>query len=431
MKLQFLLLDLSDTFRRRRLYFLLPFAAVFVLGVLAAYVLPEAYESVGTVMVQRNLQGTRQENGEREDHLLLFTEIVHSKSTLAAVAAALSRAADSTSGRVPVSDEAVTALAGAIRTERRGQDACRIIAEHADPETAHRIATIVMDVSLQASRLVDLRQLDDAVGFYERKLAEYGQGDEASPAVSGASVPVADESSFRISLARTEAELSQTEGLLALKERGLGLLAPASGTIDEPATISRLSSLESRVVGPPAADIRREAARYAGLLTRYRPRHPEVQSARRQLLALVQRAVSTLQSERDRLQGQAGQLRQRQRFLRERLGSLVARTDTTRDVPRRAAVSQEVVAGLRRDLEQARLERDLRAQAGSRLTILDRPERPSSPVRPDRPLIIGLAALIGLLLGSAGLAAAESLDPTIRRPRDLEVFGKPVIATLP
>jgi uncharacterized protein involved in exopolysaccharide biosynthesis len=75
--------------------------------------------------------------------------------------------------------------------------------------------------------------------------------------------------------------------------------------------------------------------------------------------------------------------------------------------------------------------RDLREQAGSRFSILDRPQQPSSPISPDRPLIIGLGAVLGFLIGVVSVVATESLDPTIRRAGDLEVFGKPVIATLP
>jgi uncharacterized protein involved in exopolysaccharide biosynthesis len=432
MKLQFLLLDISDTFRRRRLYFLLPFVGVSLLGILAAYLIPEEFESFSTVMVRRDAAPVRPDAGAGADQLSLFTEIVHSRATLEAVVDTL-MGETVAPGHPPV-EEQVAGLGAMIRTEQRGSDACRITVEHPDPATARRIAEVVTEVSLRTSRQADRLQLDEAVKFFEQRLAEYGRSPDAREfsATSTGEVPaVPEESSLRAALGRAETDLNETDKSLALKERNVTIVASAMESLDEPATISRLSSLENRVAGAYAGEVRTQAVRYGELLTRYRPRHPEVQSARRQLLGLLQRTVETLKSEREQLQTRAVELRDRTRTLRYRIGLLAARTDTSHQQVRRANVSPDIVADLRHQLEQVRLTRDLHERAGSRFSVLDRPQRSSSPVRPDRPFIIGLGALLGFLLGLAGLMAAESLDPTIRRPRDLDVFGKPVIATLP
>jgi uncharacterized protein involved in exopolysaccharide biosynthesis len=161
MKLQFVLLDLSDTLRRRRLYLLVPFAAVCVLGILAAYLLPEKYESFSTVIVQRNGSVLPPEGQGAADPLGLFREIVRSRYTLEAVAESLRAAAPSASR--PSLEEQTALLGSAITAEQRGTDACRITARHDNPETARRIAEVVTAVALNASGQGNRRQLDETV----------------------------------------------------------------------------------------------------------------------------------------------------------------------------------------------------------------------------------------------------------------------------
>jgi polysaccharide biosynthesis transport protein len=429
MRLHFLLLDVSETIRRRRLPLLLPWVSVLLAGILTAYLLPEKYESFSTVIVQREAAPGHPEGNGTTDYLSLFTEIVHSRSTLEAVADSLLEAVPPAS-RQSLQKE-VGVLQGSVTTEQRGPDACRIIVTDDDPEMARRVAALVTAVALQTSGQADRRQLDEAVQFYERKLAEYehssAAGGSTGPGVSaGGDIPA-----LRSSLWRTSTELQETESSFGMVERSLAMIRAAIGSLDEPATISRLASIDSRAAGPLAGNIRTLAARYASLLTRYRALHPEVQGVRRQLLGMLDKVSMSLETERSQLQPRIAELQRKQRQLRERALTAAAQPGVTPAQPPGTEVSRDLLADLRRQLERARVDRDLRVQAGNRFSVLDKPQTPPSPASPDRPFIIGLATLLGFLTGLACVMAAESLDATIRRPGDLEVFRKPVIAILP
>jgi succinoglycan biosynthesis transport protein ExoP len=431
MKLQFVLLDLSDTLRRRRLYLLVPFAAVCVLGILAAYLLPEKYESFSTVIVQRNGSVLPPEGQGAADPLGLFREIVRSRYTLEAVAESLRAAAPSASR--PSLEEQTALLGSAITAEQRGTDACRITARHDNPETARRIAEVVTAVALNASGQGNRRQLDETVHLYEEKLARYEKetAGRTSSASAGEGGTPADAAALRGALGRTGTELQEAEAAGSAAERSLTVIRTSIASLDDPATISRLSSLDSRAGGAFAGSLRTLALRYADLLRRYRPLHPEVQSVRRQLVALLDKTAAALETERDAAQSRVSELRGRQHQLHARIAAIEAGTEGLAQKTPAPEASSETIADLRRQLEQARTARDLNVRAGSRIAILDRPQRPSSPVSPDRPFIIGLAAIAGLCIGIIALVVAELLDTTIRRAGDLEVFGKPVIATLP
>jgi uncharacterized protein involved in exopolysaccharide biosynthesis len=69
---------------------------------------------------------------------------------------------------------------------------------------------------------------------------------------------------------------------------------------------------------------------------------------------------------------------------------------------------------------------------GDRFRMLDPPNLPEKPHSPSAPLILGLGAVLGLLVGLGAAVAAESLDPTVRDSRDLAtVQPTPVLACIP
>jgi polysaccharide biosynthesis transport protein len=63
--------------------------------------------------------------------------------------------------------------------------------------------------------------------------------------------------------------------------------------------------------------------------------------------------------------------------------------------------------------------------------IIDPARVPAKPTKPNRALIVGGGVGVGLLLGLVAAIAAELLDSTIRSPREIEVFRKPIIGLLP
>lgn len=69
---------------------------------------------------------------------------------------------------------------------------------------------------------------------------------------------------------------------------------------------------------------------------------------------------------------------------------------------------------------------------GMRIEILDPPQVPMAPARPDRLRILMAALALGPLLGMAVAFASEILDNTLRSLNDFQrVFGGPVLGTTP
>ena len=75
------------------------------------------------------------------------------------------------------------------------------------------------------------------------------------------------------------------------------------------------------------------------------------------------------------------------------------------------------------------LERD---QQSEKLEVIEQPTQQQEPIRPNRPKIAGLVAVLALMLGGAIAVAAELFDRAIRRSSDLfSVVGSELVISVP
>ncbi len=435
MKGQFLYLDAVDTIKRRKYYLLVPAVALLILSTAFAYLLPLQYESSSLILIRQDTpaqpQGPPQPGAAQADRFTVLNDILLSHGTFVALLDSLV-VKKAFPGKPPNSEDAVADLEGSVVCENRGGETMRITVRRRDPVQARDIAFVLTNLLLGTSRRLELQRLDDAVAFYERKLSELRHTPEP-PSENAAPVkpasPSQNDGPTRAALGRVNRELEQSDSLAAQLEQSLLLLRAAAEKIDEPQTIVRIASLAGR--GAYIPELKALSARYAELLNKYTQRYPEVQGIRRQVLALLEKAVKSTQADLERGQKQAEDLRAQRDSLRALFStpSLPAPvTQRQREIP---TVNQKLIDDLRLQLAQAKVARDLQAASGSGLAVLDYPQVPSHASSPDRPLIIVTGTLAGILSGIIALLAVEYLDTTIRRQRDLKGFQKPIIAYLP
>jgi uncharacterized protein involved in exopolysaccharide biosynthesis len=71
-------------------------------------------------------------------------------------------------------------------------------------------------------------------------------------------------------------------------------------------------------------------------------------------------------------------------------------------------------------------------QKGEQFQILEPANLPTQPFKPNRPMVLGLALLISLVIGAGGSIGLEMLDPTLRGTREFkDFFDMPILACLP
>jgi hypothetical protein len=71
-------------------------------------------------------------------------------------------------------------------------------------------------------------------------------------------------------------------------------------------------------------------------------------------------------------------------------------------------------------------------QKGERFQVVEPPELPTRPSRPNRLRVLGLALAASLLVGVGGSFGIEMLDPTLRGSKEFKSFFEiPILASLP
>lgn len=87
-------------------------------------------------------------------------------------------------------------------------------------------------------------------------------------------------------------------------------------------------------------------------------------------------------------------------------------------------LKKKLQAGISQNLEER--------QQGEQFQVLDPPNLPMVPFKPDRLLVLGYAFIIAVAFGFSGAAGLEFLDPTLRDAKEFKYFyDLPVLATIP
>ncbi len=102
--------------------------------------------------------------------------------------------------------------------------------------------------------------------------------------------------------------------------------------------------------------------------------------------------------------------------------------DLTRDYDAAQQQYRETMAKLMEARQGQSLEQH---QAGEKFTVIDPPELPERPIRPNRPAIVLIGFILGMGFGIGIAAVVEMSDSTIRTAKDVKrITGKPVLASI-
>jgi polysaccharide chain length determinant protein (PEP-CTERM system associated) len=344
-------------------------------------------------------------------------------------------------------------MRGSIQIGVKGSDAFTISYAHNDPKEAQevtaRLATLFIGESMRARE----KQVEDAYQFLDEQviqarrelelkdatLRQYKERQMGSlPEQTSANLASlqmlqqeqqALESSLRDARARREA----LEGSRSDPLRRTG----ANGSPDSP---SELSQLRSQLLT---------------LRGRYTEEHPDVQNLKARIEAIerqlaeasrtgtsdsVDPGAANLKAQKERLTLEIQAIEGRLAGLDERMNKFRARVE---QAPR----TEQELATLTRDYHKlnenylAMLNKKLDAQMSARVekrwkgehfTILDPAHFPETAYWPNRPLLLGVGIVLGLLVGLGIAMGAEVLDGSVKDIEDLQAIAPyPVLAAIP
>ncbi len=426
--------------RRRKFWLLVPLLLVSIICAIGAFVLPRRYESSTTIWVQRDeilnplVSFTMAVQLASEDRLRTFNEIVYSRQTIEALLDSLGMR--STVETQAAWDELIDRTKSSIRTDRSGSDSFTMLYSDTDPVRAQRAVTTLASMFIQTRLRAEFQRNEYTVQFFENKLKEYEEkyGETQANVVSllrqRAREMPGGSTSFSGRFDSMSERVRETSERIRDRERALANIALFPSAFRSEQGRAALSELETIDI-PNATELRMLTSGYDSVTVRYTPKHPEVGKIESRILELLERTRVMLQSEMSILTARMTDLQKTRAELVQVITESSISQTVDKETESNYSFYQQLFNDMRVKLEQARIARELGRNAQNAFIIIDPARVPTSPTKPKRSLIVAGGMIAGLILGLLAAAAAELLDTTIRSPREIEVYHKPIIALIP
>ena len=475
-------LDLRQLIRvlqRRRWLLLMPWAAAVLAGVAAAFLLKPVYVSQVTLVLEQPqaltgpLGGMVRGGVSGDQQAEMMREQVHSTPFLRGVIGATGLKADPAvrawalagSKRYPglPAEQEVDAfladyLRGAIDVRREKGDVFQITVGAFEPERARRLAESVANQFVMASKAAQLEVARATQLFsieqqevYRRKLADSeARLEAASRATLGSGAPQLD--ATNVARARGLLEQANLE-LEEQRQKLAGLKAQLEGRGLEP-SLEMLSSPRTATLAAQLAELDRQLSAVlmtesggdggAGVRLMISRKYAELEdeldrgadaalaalpSDAHDLLVrtrLAQADLTAKQTGRDEFARQVSSYQREQSLSPDRglaMQRLQQEVETNRTLYN-SFVQQAAASQISEAFQNARV--------GGRFSVLEPAARPLAPARPNRPLIVLLAFVLGGVVGVGTVLVVEQHDESMRDAQEVEsLLGLPVLGAVP
>ena len=435
--------EVFSMFRRRWKLVVIPTIIVCAACIIAAFQLPRKYEATTTMLTRpdETLNVVRGFDASAyDDQLRSYGEIIYSNAFIQNLIDSLGigRHVETEFERQGL----ITDVKRLISTDRRA-DAFTITFANSNPDLAKRGAEVIATMFIQTQVRMDNRENLLTIEFLEKKVDELRIQFEASTRVLVSSMEQNNEA-LPTETKSLYAQISDAEGKInAITERmksygdDLSTIQLVLGLFRTNPEAMRTETGKEPLLGleredlPYASDLRALITKYDDLTQRYTGRWPEIEKQETQLALLLDRIRVAVGNSVEELKTQRADLeRSRAGFIEEaRKSSLLSRLNQDRQSS--YEISQKLYNDMKGKLEQARLKAEVESKGASQYLILDPPVYPVKPTKPNRRLLALAGLGLGFALGIVSVIVAELFDTTIRTPKDMEVYEKPIIALLP
>lgn len=437
--------EVAGMLRRRWRLVVFPCAIVTIICIVGAFVLPRRYESSTTILVRPD-QSLKSLTGFEmmaafEEELRNFGEIIISRHFLEALVDTLGY---STPGQTEAQrDVLVAAVRSALSTSKLGSDSFTITYTSSDPFEAQKGASTVANLFITTKIDLENRQNQQTVEFLEGKVQEYRQLFEASTRSLVTSMKQdvdelpTETRTLYSQVSSIESDISNNNQRLRTYQDALNVLSTLSDLLKNSPEVLRTESGKQPLLElqredlPFVSELRTLLTKYDESTRRYTAKFPDVDKLEGQLVELLDRMHKGVENEIYKLQTQQNSLEKHRTQIVEELKKSSVASRTNQDKQTNYDINQKLYNEMKLKLEQARLAMDIGSRGANQFIILDPASLPTRATKPNRMMIMAGGFGFGLLLGVVLAMIIELFDTTLRTPKHLEVYQKPVIALLP
>jgi len=425
----------------RRMYVIVSFVLIFLIGLITAYTLPTMYRSSATMLVEsQDLPENVVEapgTGQIEQRIAKIREQVLSRGDLISL--------------IEQND--------LYPSERRSQPMSYVVSKMRESTTVGSLAGDIGSAPAKGSNVIAIKMAFDypdpakAQGVMQAFVTQFMRMN---------SDQIEDQANLTVRFLQEQAaklklQVDAVEGqITALKASNGALLAGANGPtyVDTGSYAGQIANLESQnrqlvlqsSGGAADPELAAAEAALANAQAMYSDSHPDVALARERVAALKRRPATASTGLPAAVQEQIRSNNAMIAQLSASRDAAVARANVAAGAQSRQPVVLQqamqlesqasgvreqynaVLANLMKAQASARLANEQRAE---RLSLVEPPSLPDSPQWPNRPLVILGGAVAGLGLGFVLALLVELLNRPMRSPNQLNSMGLPVLGVVP
>ncbi len=436
---QFTIDEIMAVLRRREQFFLYPFIFIRIVCILGAFILPQKYKSSITISVQKDavlnplVSYTMAVTAASDDRLRDFNEIVRSRPTILSLIDSLGM--NKMARTKEQKEEIIKEVKDNIETDLRGSDLFIINFYDPVPGRAQNGARILSGLFIKKRLEVNNKENELAVEFFENKLKDladkFGQSQQQYiETVRSSVLPGGDNYGLSARIGELESQVGTIEAKISSYQSALKILRSTTPNFENSNTITNYYKVVFLNV-PDADELRSLLSKYEDLSKRYTSNFPDVTALQSKISDLTGRMKHTIESELTRLQNQVWDLQKQNSNVIGTIRSAEISKNQNEDIRSTYEVYNKLYNDMKIKLEQARTNRDLGEKGVQQYIVIDPPQYPIHPAKPNKLLLIGGGIGLGLFIGFLAAGFMELFDTRIRTTRDIEVYDKPVLAYLP
>lgn len=437
------LIEIVRIAKRRKFLLIFPILLVTAISTIGAFLLERKYESTTTILVRvdktlNELRGYELVLAQQEQ-MGNVEEIVYSRSFIRALIDTLRLAY----GGETSLEDLISVISKNIKTSKSGSSIFTLSYIDSDPVRAQKAAQTLADLFIQTKLRFEIQQNTATVQYLEKKVDEYKREFETSVQSLVSSIrqnlnEVPSETrSLYSQVDETEKALAGSQSRTKKYQNSLQILRNFPDSHESGIDIlqsegGRNLLLELQLEDIPlVVDLRTLVSEFTQLTRRYTGNHPEVREIGGRIVDHLARMKKAAETELDKEMSLAGDLERRRTKIIEELQQSSSVSRMTGDKQANYEMNRKLYDEMQLKLEQARIAYEVANRGANQFIILDPANLPSRPTKPNRTIIMIGGIGLGIFIGLLSAAAAEFMDTTLRNPREVAVFRKPVIGLLP
>jgi uncharacterized protein involved in exopolysaccharide biosynthesis len=437
---QFTIDEILAVLRRRKIFIIFPFIIISAVCISGAFLLPQKYKSSITISVQKDavlnplVSYTMAVAYTSDDRLRDFNEIIYSRPAIEALIDSLGL--NYLAVNEKEKEKLVEEIRERIETNLRGSDSFTIDFFDPVPARAQIAARILSELFIEKRLEVNNKRNELAVEFFENKLSELRNKFEENQQEYIASIKEqmdvmpTDDYGLYSRVDKIASDIGIIDEKVERSQSALNMLRNATNDFTDRTNIETYHNVALLDV-PYAEELRTHLNNYEDLSKKYTSNFPGVRDLQLKISNLTERIKNSLESELTRQQNHAFSL---QRERGQTLGTIRSATvhkNQNADVRATYDVYNQLYNEMKIKLEQARTNRDLGAKGSEQFVVIDPPQLPTEPAKPNKLLLIGGGIVLGLFVGFLSAGFMELFDTRIRTSHDVEMYEKPILAYLP